>query len=116
MRCRIGAAAARRSALPDEKLIVSLSVTIRSESRNVTSQPVWSSSSGAGSSARVRRSSGRTLPELGDTAWSLGGADSHVRAQHALDARGVLPPVHEQDAVDQHLAPQVPAGEVSMQL
>src|SRR5207247_1819912 len=66
-------------------------------SLNVISQPVWSSSSGAGSSSSPRRRSGRALRKLRETAPSFGGGGPHIRAQQALDSRGVLPPVHEQD-------------------
>src|SRR3989441_3431043 len=84
-------------------------------SLNVTSHPVWSSSSGAGSSPSARRRSGRALRKLCDTAWSFGGRP-HVRAQQALDSRGVLPLVHEQDAVDDHLATEALAPEVGVEL
>src|SRR5207253_8583443 len=52
-------------------------------SLNVISQPVWSSSSGAGSSSSPRRRSGRALRKLRDTA-SFGGGGPHIRAQQAL--------------------------------
>src|SRR5882724_3629417 len=85
-------------------------------SLKVTSHPVWSSSSGGGSSSSPRRRSGRALCERRDTASSLGGGCSHVRAQQALDPRGVLPLVHEQDAVDDHLAADALAPEVGVEL
>src|SRR5207245_2625814 len=84
-------------------------------SLNVTSHPGWSSSSGAGSSPSARRRSGRALRKLCDTAWSFGGRP-HVRAQQALDSRGVLPLLHEQDTVDDHLATETLAPEVGVEL
>src|SRR3989442_6995468 len=84
-------------------------------SLKVISHPVWSSSNGAGSRPSARRRSGPSLCKSPDTAWSFGGRP-HVRAQQALDSRGVLPLVHKQDAVDDHLATEALAPEVGVEL
>src|SRR5947199_4976621 len=85
-------------------------------SLKVISHPVWSSSSGAGSRPSARRRSGRVLRKPRDTARSLGGGRSHIPAQQTLDSRRVLPPVHEQDAVDDHLAAEALARQVGVEL